>query len=182
LYISLDKGISWQLFNKNLPNVAIHDLVIQPEEKDLIIATHGRSLYKTDIAPIQEFLTKGKDKKEQLFTIKSIKKTPSWGNSWSKWFEPNIPEVKISFYVDNAQKVTLNFYLNDEKVNSLIIDAEKGFNESVFDVSFNEEGLNKYRESNKEEVLKEAKNGKTYLPKGKYTVKLNKESETFEIK
>jgi photosystem II stability/assembly factor-like uncharacterized protein len=46
LYISFNRGESWEAFSKNLPNVAVHDLVIQPSAKELIIGTHGRSLYK----------------------------------------------------------------------------------------------------------------------------------------
>ena len=53
LYVSFNKGNSWEVFSRNLPNVAVHDLVIQPTAKHLIIGTHGRSLYKANIAPLQ---------------------------------------------------------------------------------------------------------------------------------
>ena len=49
LFISIDKGTTWQDFSNEMPHVAVHDLVIQKNAKDLIVGTHGRSLYKINI-------------------------------------------------------------------------------------------------------------------------------------
>jgi hypothetical protein len=55
LYISLDGGKQWGQFSAGLPNVAVHDLAIHPRDGDLIIATHGRSLYVLDdITPLRK--------------------------------------------------------------------------------------------------------------------------------
>jgi photosystem II stability/assembly factor-like uncharacterized protein len=54
VYISLDKGTTWQDFSAGIPNVAVHDLIIQKKAKDLIVGTHGRSLYKANIALVQQ--------------------------------------------------------------------------------------------------------------------------------
>ena len=54
LYISLDGGKTWAQFTAGLPNVAVWDLAIHPREHDLIIATHGRSLYiLDDLTPLR---------------------------------------------------------------------------------------------------------------------------------
>ena len=181
-YVSLNKGKSWDIFNKNLPNVAVHDLVIQPEAKHLILGTHGRSLYKANIAAIQSLTDEVKNKEVHIFSINSIRKRGSWGSSWSKWLSPNTPEVSIPFYVNSNKKVSLQFYLDDVLVNTITKEAEKGFNEVVFDVSFNKKGIKAYKNANKEAVLKSAKNGKTYLPKGTVTVKIANEKQEFTIK
>src|SRR5262249_34523655 len=44
LFVSLDAGSSWQRFKAGLPAVAVHDLVIHPRDRDLVIGTHGRSI------------------------------------------------------------------------------------------------------------------------------------------
>jgi photosystem II stability/assembly factor-like uncharacterized protein len=56
LYASYTGGTSWvSLGLKNLPNVAVHDLLIHPRENDLILGTHGRSIWIfDDAAPIQQ--------------------------------------------------------------------------------------------------------------------------------
>ena len=54
LYVSLDRGGSWQRFMENLPTVPVHDLKIHPREGELIAGTHGRSIWITDIRPLQQ--------------------------------------------------------------------------------------------------------------------------------
>ncbi|MEI6669282.1 MAG: glycosyl hydrolase [Acidobacteriota bacterium] len=55
LYISLDGGKGWGQFTGGVPNVAVWDVAIHPREHDLIVATHGRSLYiLDDITPLRK--------------------------------------------------------------------------------------------------------------------------------
>jgi photosystem II stability/assembly factor-like uncharacterized protein len=49
LRVSLDSGKTWSRITNKFPTVAVHDLVIQPKELDLVIGTHGRSLWTLDI-------------------------------------------------------------------------------------------------------------------------------------
>ena len=57
LYTTFDGGEYWYPFQKGLPNVAVHDLAVQPHAKHLIVGTHGRSMYRANIAPLQ-FMTR----------------------------------------------------------------------------------------------------------------------------
>src|SRR5690606_9748032 len=54
VYVSVDRGGSWQRFMEALPTVPVHDLKIHPRERELIAATHGRSIWIVDIAPLQQ--------------------------------------------------------------------------------------------------------------------------------
>ncbi|MDP5107246.1 MAG: glycosyl hydrolase [Polaribacter sp.] len=182
LYVSFDKGVSWQVFSKSLPNVAVHDLVIQPTAKHLIVATHGRSLYKADIESLQLFTDELLAKSVHVFAINSIKKRDSWGSSWSKWSEPNLPEINIPFYVNSDKKVTIDIFSDSVKVNSITVDANKGFNEAVFDVSFSDKGKKEFEKVHKDSTNEKAKNNVFYLPTGKYTVKIGDASSEFEVK
>jgi len=52
-YVSWSDGDNWQSLSLNLPDVQVSDLLVL--ENDLVIATHGRSMYTLDdIAPIRE--------------------------------------------------------------------------------------------------------------------------------
>jgi photosystem II stability/assembly factor-like uncharacterized protein len=58
LYITIDGGANWAQFTGKLPNVAVRDIVVQPETNDLLLATHGRGIFIIDdITPIRN-LTK----------------------------------------------------------------------------------------------------------------------------
>ena len=49
LYVSLDGGSTWSPFKReNFPKVAVMDIAIQPREKDLVLATHGRGVWIID--------------------------------------------------------------------------------------------------------------------------------------
>lgn len=56
LYISFDAGATWSRFRRNLPLTPIHDLVVHPTEKDLVICTHGRSFWiLDDLTPLHNY-------------------------------------------------------------------------------------------------------------------------------
>ena len=183
VYVSLNSGTSWEVFRKNIPHVAVHDLVIQPTAKHLIIGTHGRSLYKADIAPLQKMTEDVLVKKAHIFAVKDIRKNSSWGRSWSPWRKANTPELKIPFYSNSTQKMNIAVFKDAVKVNTMKVLADKGYNEVIFDVSFSKKGKRTFEKKNpKGDALKAAKNGIFYLPKGKYVVKIGDEARAFEVK
>ncbi|MGH9317768.1 MAG: WD40/YVTN/BNR-like repeat-containing protein [Thermoanaerobaculia bacterium] len=55
LFVSTDRGAHWMQMKEGLPTVAVDDIQIHPREHDLIIATHGRSIYvMDDISPLEQ--------------------------------------------------------------------------------------------------------------------------------
>ena len=53
IYASWDGGKNWTELNmKNFPRVAVHDILIHPRDNDLIVATHGRSIWVFDDAAV----------------------------------------------------------------------------------------------------------------------------------
>ena len=180
-YASFNQGKEWSPFQKGLPNVAIHDLVIQPTAKHLILGTHGRSLYKATIASLQSMTSEIIAKESHIFSISNIKKNRSWGNSWGRWSSPFIPKISIPYYLNSSKKVTINIYKDELLVASTVKDSDKGFNEASFDLSFSEKGRKAYLKKVKDQSLKAAKNGTYFLPKGVYTVKIASSTEVFEI-
>ena len=54
VYVSIDRGQGWTRMKNNMPTIPVHDLVIHPRENDLVVGTHGRGFFITDISPLQE--------------------------------------------------------------------------------------------------------------------------------
>jgi hypothetical protein len=53
IYVSFDDGGQWQSLQQNLPDTPVHDIAV--EQRDLVIATHGRGFYVMDnIAPLRQ--------------------------------------------------------------------------------------------------------------------------------
>lgn len=181
VYVTFDKGEIWHLFSKGLPKVAIHDLVIQKEAKDLVIGTHGRSIYKANIAALQQF-NKIKNEAVAVFEVPLIHFSTRWGSSWSQWSKPNEPSVEIPFYVSDSGKFTVEILSEDDtKLNSFTTNAEKGFNYFDYNLSVSEKSVKRYF-SKKDMKLKKAKNGIYYLPKGEYIINISGSKQKFIIK
>ena len=54
IYVSLDGGESWDSLCSNLPTTSVFDLFVHPKHQHLVIGTHGRSCFLTDVTPIHE--------------------------------------------------------------------------------------------------------------------------------
>jgi photosystem II stability/assembly factor-like uncharacterized protein len=54
VYASLDRGKTWASLCSNLPGAAVHDLAVHPRDPELVIGTHGRSVYVLDIGAVRE--------------------------------------------------------------------------------------------------------------------------------
>ncbi|MES1218329.1 MAG: glycosyl hydrolase [Bacteroidota bacterium] len=55
LYVSFDQGNNFMMWNGGLPkSIPVHDIAIQVRENDIILGTHGRSLYVSKLDDIQK--------------------------------------------------------------------------------------------------------------------------------
>lgn len=55
LFISNDQGGHWTRLKLNLPTVPVDDIAIHPRENDLVLATHGRSIWiLDDLGPLEQ--------------------------------------------------------------------------------------------------------------------------------
>jgi len=181
LYVSMNRGKTWEALQTGMPNVAVHDLVIQAEAKHLLVGTHGRSIYKADISNLQQLTNEMLEKDLFIFKSKNIKHSKRWGNSFSSWREPNTPGLDITFYSKKSGSYTAQIKTADGiVVSETAMDADKGLNILSYDLAFSKAGAKAFRSKNKMQ-LKEAKNGKTYLPKGSYTVAVGGNGNTEQI-
>jgi photosystem II stability/assembly factor-like uncharacterized protein len=54
IYVSLNAGENFMAWTTGLPSsVPVHDIAIQERENELVLGTHGRSLYIAPLAPVQ---------------------------------------------------------------------------------------------------------------------------------
>jgi len=59
LYVSVDAGNSSMMWNKGLPaSVPVHDIAVHPRDNEIILGTHGRSLYIAPLGALQKAAVK----------------------------------------------------------------------------------------------------------------------------
>lgn len=182
LYVSFDQGKSWQAFQNGLPNVAVHDLVIQSEAKHLLVGTHGRSIYQADISHLQQMTPETLAKDLVIFALGDTKYSKNWGNKPSPWSKATTPGLDVVFYSGEAGSYAAEIQTADDIVVSTTeLEADKGLNMLSYDIAFSKTGKASYLKKNKTK-LKEAKDGKTYLPKGDYVIILTGNGSSDEAK
>ncbi len=54
LYASFDRGKLFMTLGKNIPRVAVHDIAIQQRDNEIVVGTHGRSIYVCKLDPVQK--------------------------------------------------------------------------------------------------------------------------------
>ena len=57
LYVSLDAGATSMAWNASLPRVPVHDIAIQERENEIVLGTHGRSIYIASLNEVQRLAT-----------------------------------------------------------------------------------------------------------------------------
>ncbi|MFM8394481.1 MAG: VPS10 domain-containing protein, partial [Acidobacteriota bacterium] len=151
LFATYDQGRTWiELGLKNLPRVAIHDIVVHPRENDLILATHGRSFWIFDDATvIQQTTGELLKKRSHLFeprpAMRFTTRFTRYGIGDKPFAGPNPPAgALLTYYLKEKpeQKTRVMVQILDEagKVVREIssIPREAGFNRTTWDLG--EEG------------------------------------------
>ncbi len=134
VYVTIDGGEFWTKMKNNMPTQPVHDLVIHPRENDLVVGTHGRGIFITDISPLQELTGSILEKDIHLFTIEpkiqwviSSQKVVSSSN----FAGPNEPYgVVVNYYLKNRvnSDVTLRIYQGSRVINEISGTNHQGLN------------------------------------------------------
>ncbi len=79
LFVSTDAGRNWARLGANLPTTLYDDLVIHPRDDDLIVGTHGRSLWiLDDLAPLVGWSAQVASADAHLFPVRSAAIVQYW--------------------------------------------------------------------------------------------------------
>ncbi len=193
LYVSLDRGKSFMILDKKLPHAPVHDLVVQKAAGDLVIGTHGRSLYRTSVKELQQLTPNLLAKPLHVFTPETQTYSKRWGQvRFVAWYGYNEPQVQIALYAAQSGAVKMNIYSEQGVlVYAKDLAADKGLNYYDYDLSIDASrvaALQKALKKTKspwQDKLEMKDNEKFYLIPGQYKVELvqgeQKASATLQI-
>jgi len=159
VYASLDIGNNFHAFMGGLPGTPVHDLVIHPRDNDLVVGTHGRSVFIANVEFLQKIDEDILSKSIHVFEVDGIKYSSRWGSK--NWYGDLI-EPSASFVV---------FSDKDEEIHMEIINDEGVLIDKKLKISY---GIN-YINNN---LLADKK--KKYLSKGKYRIKVSNLDSSYE--
>ena len=143
VYVTLDRGANWHRIGGQIPTVPVDDLAIHPRENDLILGTHGRSVWiADDIAPLTTLDASVFEKDVHLFPVRDA---VAWriythkGNTGHKFFiAPNPPEGALLHVYAKAEgdaEITVSAAGGDA-VRTLKAELEPGLNRVNWDLRY----------------------------------------------
>ena len=191
LYIGTDNGMfftsnggqSYQFFGQGLPRVAVHDIAIQAREQEIILGTHGRSLYKGSLKEIQSTTDSILNKDLFIFNPDPLIVWNNWGKQNNPWESIDSSWMNLSIYAKKKQKayLTLMTKKGDEISYPKEIELNYGIQNILwkFDIDPNKIGIleswlneNNDKEKKKPIKLSKSDDGKYYPLPGKYQIKI----------
>lgn len=124
LYVSFDEGALWSKLELDLPLTPIHDLIIHPTERDLIVCTHGRSFWIVDdLTPLHQY--KPSARMLTVYTPRHSYRVN--GGSWSS------PGMSVGENAPNG--VLIHYALADTTRNELTVSIRTESGDSVITFS-----------------------------------------------
>ncbi|MDH5598366.1 MAG: hypothetical protein OEY34_04550, partial [Cyclobacteriaceae bacterium] len=169
VYVSMDKGKHWSAMKNNMPTVPVHDLLIHPRESDLIVATHGRGIFITNIRPLQFTDENLLQRNFHLYKPREKVMWISAGNNnsaFTNYDGESEPEgLEVFYYSKVDEKVEVDILQGNEVIRTLEIDLHAGLNKFVWDLNKVDR---KRTNKEKEEYLARAERMKDYIGKNRY--------------
>jgi photosystem II stability/assembly factor-like uncharacterized protein len=118
IYASTNRGASWTRINNNLPTVAVHEIAVHPTAGEIVAATHGRSLWILEVAPLRQVTASTVKEKAHLYK-------PATAVRWQ--FEPARGKTNRRFVGENPRPGAHIYYSLTqpaEKVSFKVLDIE----------------------------------------------------------
>ncbi len=152
VYISLDGGLKWDKWQRNLPIVPITDLLVH--QNDLIAATQGRGFWiYDDLSSVQQIADGLKDKSVHMFDVKDNHKVlfssmrrqgplgqnPYYGTEINyllrDYNEDDTTHINIE--IRNSEGEVVRSFSSKEKYNAKKITLKKGYSSVRWDGDVN---------------------------------------------
>ncbi|TDR23654.1 WD40/YVTN/BNR-like repeat-containing protein [Marinicella litoralis] len=99
IYVSTNQGEDWHMLGNQLPTVPVHDLIVHPRENELVLGTHGRSVFVADIKPIQNLTDEVKAADIHVYPMAEISEKRRWDSKGFPWGYTDSLEDKEVVYV-----------------------------------------------------------------------------------
>lgn len=192
LWVSFDKGKTWHPYQYELPKVPVYALEIHPREHELIVATHGRSIFILEAHHLSQLTPENMN--QELFVLDleqdSVKFAEYWGNDPWPWSTrpQERPHSKVWFYTKDSGDVSLEIVLDKHTVFKTSKQVTPGLHNFKWDYEVTSVAKKSKKKKDKKTAMQphDGENGKKYAKAGSYTLKLTKngvtEEKTFKIK
>ncbi len=172
VYASIDGGASWNTMKNNMPTSPVHDMVVHPRENDLVVATHGRGIFITNIKVLQEI--SHINDADYLFSIRPKVDWLSTGDNNSTYtnFNGKSDEggLEIMYYLQNdSDTLNIKIFQGDQLISEIKSPGNKGLNTAVWD---KQKRKRERTEKENEQFMNQMKRFKAFLSDEQYKARM----------
>jgi photosystem II stability/assembly factor-like uncharacterized protein len=164
LYVSFNRNnfIPWQ---SNLPRVAIHDIAIQTTENEIVLGTHGRSIYIAPLQLVQQY-PQQKNKQWNVMDIDSVFFSGKLGSKSAIYQKANAVDIQLTLF-SNAKGKKYEISIQPEKKSNTLfqfnVEGSFGYTIANYDGKISEKTAKKLNPK-----AEKSDDGNYYLPAGNY--------------
>lgn len=139
-WVSVDRGLHWTRFHGELPTVAIHEVAQHATSGEIVLATHGRSLWALDVTPLRQMTKKALEADVHLFEPNDVVqwRTRHRRGSTLRTFVGDNPEGEAAIYyrlASDARNAAVTIKnLEGEVMTELEAKPEKGFHKLTWNL------------------------------------------------
>jgi photosystem II stability/assembly factor-like uncharacterized protein len=156
LYVSVDRGKNYIQWCAALPRVAIHDIAIQDRENEIILGTHGRSIFIASLKNVQML-----DSMHKIGfvvnAIDSVAHSATWGEYKTAYSDVDEANISIAWFSTIADSVEITVSARNKTLFVTKQACKAGYNEYIYHART---------------APLANKAGSRYLAKGNYTVRI----------
>jgi photosystem II stability/assembly factor-like uncharacterized protein len=142
-FVSLNRGGNWTRLKGNLPMVRVDDIQIHPRDNDLVLATHGRSVWVLDnITPLEQMSETAMAADVHMFDVQPATHVRLYGrkgNTGHKYFSAPNPTygAVIYYHLKSKPKDDVKIAVLDKSgkvIREITGVKEAGLNRAVWDL------------------------------------------------
>jgi hypothetical protein len=133
VYVSLTRGESWLSLCADLPTTPVMDLVVHPREDELVIATHGRSLFLLDVRPVQALIEAVQASDLHLFDVRPVRL--AWQPGRELPPQPPRGRALLHAWLKTASSVEVSIHDAERRpVRTMSVEGAAGVNRFEWDI------------------------------------------------
>ncbi|MEM6471807.1 MAG: PDZ domain-containing protein [Planctomycetota bacterium] len=140
-WVSLDRGEHWGKANGELPTVAIHDVAIVPGGTEIVLATHGRSLWAADVSVLRSLTPKTMQAVATLYPVDEVtrwRRNPERGRTSPRYISENPARGAQVWYSLGKQAEKVEVQISDiagRTIRTLEGKTESGLHRLTWDLT-----------------------------------------------
>ncbi len=118
MFFSIDRGINWVKYTTGVwPTIRVDDVVIHPRELDLVVGTHGRSIWILNISGLEQLTQANRDadafiaRPQNVYQLGYV--SGGGSNGEALWSSPNThPGTTIFYHLKTAVEGTVRIVIS----------------------------------------------------------------------